>query len=375
MKQFPYIEDYLEYLAGFDYGSGSKIFAVPQTNSRISLARYDVNIVDSMSSHTVWGGGLTDRQAELCVKLILKYRRQFANQGIDVTPAENPQYRIPPRSIDRTRRVWLEDNLVCVRFPYDRQLIDQVQEYKKTSQGSMVWKADEKLWTFGLTESNINWLVVWGEIHQFNIAQEVRELYNKIIAVEQIEFKIELTNSPNGLVITNAPNSMLEYIDQHLGGIHEDNLLKLIDYAGVLGYEVNDNIPRPALLDLFGTKRNLHIPPGIEGSLNVVFEYARLTDRYPVCIYDPSLRGVDLSQFSEDEIVRFDASGKTKSCDYNYHSVKVIYANKIPAHWDYDIPLLVSTVEMLYGGKRMEWLNRAEKIVYYCEHLLRENTQ
>jgi hypothetical protein len=254
-------------------------------------------------------------------------------------------------------------------------LIDQVQEYKKTSQGSMSWHSEDKVWAFGLTESNINWLVAWGEIHQFEIDQEVRNLYNKIIAVEQTEFKIKLINGPNGLTITNAPSSMLEYINTKLGGITADNLIKLIDYASVLGYEVDDSIPRIALLDLFGIKRNLHVPPGIPNSLDTVFEYANLTNRYPVCIYDPSLRGVDLSQFTEDEIVRFDVSGKTKTNDYNYYGIKVIYANKIPAHWDYDIPLLVSTVEMLYGGKRMEWLNRAEKVVYYCEHLLRENTQ
>jgi hypothetical protein len=82
---------------------------------------------------------------------------------------------------------------------------------------------------------------------------------------------------------------------------------------------------------------------------------------------------IDLSRFAEDEIVRFNYSGKTKTCDYNINYVKVVYANKIPSTWNYSIPLLVSTVEMMYGGKRMEWINQAEKIAYCTNTKLREN--
>jgi hypothetical protein len=49
-----------------------------------------------------------------------------------------------------------------------------------------------------------------------------------------------------------------------------------------------------------------------------------------------------------------------------------VYAHKIPATWKYSIPLLISTVEMMYGGKRMEWLNQAEKIAYCTNTKLRE---
>ena len=81
---------------------------------------------------------------------------------------------------------------------------------------------------------------------------------------------------------------------------------------------------------------------------------------------------MDLSRFSESEIVRFNHSGKTKTCDYNIDCVKVVYANKIPTTWEYPVPLLISTAEMMFGGKRMEWINKAEKIVYYTNTKLRE---
>jgi hypothetical protein len=372
MLTYQYVEDYLELLGGYDVTSTAALLY--PSNKLISLARYDIAIVDSMSSHTIFGGALTDRQAELCIKIILKYRRQFAKAGIDVTPVENPVFRIAPRKLDRSRRIWLDDQKIGLRFPYDRGLIDTVQEYKKTSQGSAVWDSEEKVWWLGLTEANVNWVVAWGEAYHFEIDSLVRDLFGKILDCEQTAYEIKLVRTADGYTITNAAPSLIEYIETKLGGFGPENAVKLIDYASVLSYTYDDNLTRPALLDLFKHQRNVHVVPDAEHvNLDLIFQYAELTNRYPVCIYDPGMKGVDLSRFKEQDIVRFNTSGKTKTCDYNIHDVKVVYANKIPATWDHDIPLLVSTQELMFGGKRMEWLSRAEKIIYYCNTLLREN--
>jgi len=371
MLSYQHVEDYLEVLGGYDISTTYSTMVFPG-NKQISLARYDIAIVDSMSAHTVFGGVLTDRQAELCIRLILKYRRQFAKIGVDVTPIENPIFRQPPRKLDRTRRIWLDNQKVGLRFPYDRSLIDSLQEYKKTSQGSAVWDNDEKIWWLGLTEANINWVVTWGEAYNFEIDPLVRDLFNKILACEQTPYEIKLVRTISGYTITHAAPSLIEYINNNLGGFGLTNGVKLIDYSGVLGYTYDEDLVHPALLDVFKDQRNVHVVPN-EDNLNLIFQYAELTNRYPVCIYDPGLKGVDLSRFDEQDIVRFNTSGKTKTSDYNIHDVKVVYANKIPATWDYAVPLLVSTQELMFGGKRMEWLNRAEKIIYYCNTLLREN--
>jgi hypothetical protein len=266
----------------------------------------------------------------------------------------------------------LDDQRIGLRFPYDRALIDNVQEYKKDSQGSAQWDNDEKVWWFGLTEANVNWAVAWGETYNFEIDPLVRDLFDKILACEHTTYEIKLIKTADGYTITNAADSLIEYVDNELGGFGSENLVKLIDYSGVLGYTYDENLVRPALLNIFQAQRNAHVQPG-DSNLDLIFAYAELTNRYPVCIYDPGLKGVDLSRFDESEIVRFNTSGKTKTCEYNIHNVKVVYANKIPATWDHDIPLLVSTQELMYGGKRMEWLQRAEKVIYYCNTLIREN--
>jgi hypothetical protein len=82
---------------------------------------------------------------------------------------------------------------------------------------------------------------------------------------------------------------------------------------------------------------------------------------------------LDLSRFEERDIVRFDGNGKTSTSEYDPYGVKVVYAQKIPTTWDFPVPLMVTTFEMMFGGKRMSWTTRAEKIIYYSTTQLREN--
>lgn len=372
MLTFSHVEDYIEILAGYDPGS-TVLFNTGKYT--FSLARYDVKIVESMANATVWGSmPLTDRQGELALKLVEKYRRQYANQGIDIAPIiENPQWRMPLRKVDRTQRIWLEDGEIRIKFPYNQNWIDDIRKFKEISQGHAEWRHDNKYWSLGLTEYNVNWVVAWGEMWKIDIDPAVRELYNQILDAESCTYEIKLTQTDSGFTISNAAESLVDYVNEHLGGFGLDNVTRLVDAAGVLGYTIDKGIKYQELLDLFGPERIVHVPSTKPGSLELVFDYAELTGRWPVCIYNPgTTQTVDLSRFDESEIVRFDPTGRTRTADYNYHTLKVVYANKIPKGWNYPIPLLVSTVEMMYGGTRLEWVNAAEKIIHYSYVPLRE---
>ena len=373
MKKYTYVEDYLEIIAGYDPGN---MFL--SSNVTINLARYDVNVISSMAAHTVTGGALTDRQAELAAKIVAKYQRQLALQNVDVEPVlTNPQYRFPIRTINRSKELWVENERMFLRFPYNNKMINELQEYKKTSQGLMSFDHNAKIWEMAITESNVNWACYWAKINGFEIDTAVQQLFDKIIEVEQTPYKIELTVIDGIVTITNAESSLIDYVTTKLGGFGIDNLPRLIDNAAVLGYTVDSTISRPELFDAF-SQRTTYLTPSVDSFyVDMILEYAELANRYPVCIYDPTaiLKDYDFGKFASDEVVKFDHSGKTKTCDYNIHNVKLVYARKIPKTWDYQVPLLVSTVEMLYGGKRMEWLQQAEKVIFYCNTRLRDNTQ
>ena len=372
LTSYKHIEDYLEILAGYD--PTNFLMPAPAT---FSLARYDTNIVYSMAGSTSCGLALTDKQGELAIRLVLKYRKQFAAQGIDITPAETPVWRKPLRTIDRTKSVSLEDDQIIVRFPYDTELIAQVKSYIQSSMGSVKWNKDDKTWMLGLTEGNVNWAVAWGESFGFNISTEVRELYDQIIESEQTLYEIKLITTDDGYAITNAAAGMIEYIETKLGGFSKDNIVALVDNAGVLGYTVSAaileevNKQYDSALEKIGTKHAVHISPDPE-TLDWIFEYAELTNRYPICIYNPAVADLDLSRFKEEDIVRFDRNGKTKTRDYDPYNVKVVYAQKIPTTWDFPVPLLISTFEMMFGGRKMDWAQRADRIIYYTESKLRK---
>lgn len=374
MLTYPYVEDYLELLAGYEPGTSNGLL-YPTNTDRISLARYDTTIVDSMSAHTIFGGALTDRQADLAVKLVLKYRRQFAKINIDVTPAEQPQFRMPPRKIDRTRAIWLADDKIAIKFPFDNQLIESIKEFRNSSHGSALWNKDQKEWHLGLTEFNVNWAVAWGEAYQFSIDNQIRSMFEDIIKSEQQEYKIQLVKQDTGYVITNAAPSMISYIEEHLGGFGLDNVINLVDFAGTLGYEVSPDVLNecPDSMRYISTQHSIHLQPS-EENLDMIFDYAKATNRYPICIYNPTLIDIDLSRFDESDIVRFDQNGKTKTSDYDPHNVKIVYAYKIPKTWDFPVPLLVTTFEMMFGGRKMDWTQRAERIIYYSNSQLKDKS-
>jgi hypothetical protein len=326
-----------------------------------------------MSSTTVFGTALTDKQAELAVKLILKYRRQFAKMGIDVAPVETPVFRLAPRKMDRTKAVWLDDDHIVVKFPYDNDLIKELQNFREESQGRAWYDRDKKLWNLAITEYNVNWILPWANGYGFDVDHHVREIFYQVLECEQQPFEIKLVQQADGYAITNAANSLIEYINTHAGGFGLDNLVKLIDYAGLCGYIIDDAVKVPSLaLRYIGGKHAIHLEPS-EDNLNMIFDYAEITDRYPICIYNPTLFDLDLSRFEERDIVRFDRNGKTSTSEYDPYGVKVVYAQKIPTTWDFPVPLMVTTFEMMFGGKRMSWTTRAEKIIYYSTTQLREN--
>ena len=370
MLKYPYVEDYLEYLAGYEVG----ITALIMPNmTKISLARYDIQIINSMANATAFGMALTERQAELAVKLVLKYRRQFAKLGIDVGPIEDPQYRIPPRKMDRTKSIWTADGKIQVKFPYDNVLIKDLQTFRETSQGSAHYDRNSKIWYLALTEYNVNWIVPWGNTNGFEVDNSVREIFYQILECEEQPFEIKLVQQVSGYTITNAADSLIEYIKEQAGGFSLDNLVKLIDHAGLCGYAIDDSVKVSSLaLRYIGGKHAIHLEPS-EDNLQMIFDYAEITNRYPICIYNPTLIDIDLSRFKESDIVRFDRNGKTATSEYDPYGVKVVYAGKIPSTWDFPVPLMVTTFEMMFGGKRMSWTNRAEKIIYYSTTQLREN--
>lgn len=376
----PHVEDYIEIIAGYRSPNGKdnhSIFTVG--TPLISLARYDMKVVPSLAEQTIGGKGYTDKQAKLATELIIKYERQLAKHDIDISPVRTPEYRIPLRDIDRSTRVWIEDDLIKFKFPYNVAQIEQVREAAKDSKGSIRFNRVTKLQEAALTEWNLNWVYAFAKQHNFEIDKSVTDLMDMVIDVEQVPYAIELRYKNDVLSIVNAPNSLVEYIDTQLGGLTTDNLFKLIDLAPILGYTVAEDIARTVATE-FGTRfwslcsnRQLKVDPITSHDLiKEIAAYARATDRFPIFVYEPDLSDRLKTEFNKYFPGQIEVLNKQETFNPN---TKIVYTTKIPRKPVNYIPLMVSSAGMLYGGDRQMWIQTAEKVVYFTKEVYNKNTK
>lgn len=366
MIKFKYVEEYLETIAGHrDPVSGKPISTWIFTfDPIISLARYDVKVLESMAQTVGQQQPLTERQGELLVKIVLKYERQLAGKSIDISPVRNPVWRIPLRQMDYSRSIAIENDIIVVRFPFNAEMIDSIRDFGKSSQGKVVWNRSQKIWELGLTEYNLSWIVAWGQLHNFEIDPAITDLMNRITETESTKYSIELCLDEHGLNITNATDSLREYIVEKVGGFDESNLLKLVDMSSVLGYTVKDDIAQ-ALIAEYGPRfynllanREIKINPNklmTSDDFESILSYAETVGRGPVVIYEPDLSGRMLTKLKD----RFGDNTDEWSGRF-IHTVKPIKELK-------NIALIISSAGMVFGGDKQVMLQRAEKVVYCAQ--------
>ena len=211
MRKFSSVEDYIEIINGDRDAVTGRLYGLFDSRPPIvSLARYDVQILDSMSQTTQSGRSLTDKQAELAVKIVLKYRKQLERQEIDVSPVENPKFRLGIRQIDRRRLLYIEDNSIDLKFPYDTTLINDLRDLAKISQGSWRFDAGNRSWNLALTETNVVAANGFAQNHQFEIAPEFGRFVAAVEACEQQPYEIKLLEQDGQLTVTNAARSLLD---------------------------------------------------------------------------------------------------------------------------------------------------------------------
>ena len=375
MRKFLHVEDYLEIINGDKDPATNQYYGIfGRIDPVISLARYDVRVINSMATGVRSGIALTDRQAELACKLILKYQRQLANLGIDVGPVESPQYRMQLRSIDRRRLMWIEQDHIVLQFSFEPKIVDLVRDLCKESKGSWRFENDnKKQWHIALTEPNFITVLQLARENNFEIDARTLEIEQKIQQVQPYGIELDMVDEKLGLV--NAPNSLLEFVQEKAGDITIDNLIKIVDLAAICYFAISPTvedlfISRYKSTRLYNLLRHNHTRynPDIEKEvLDQLFVYAEVSNRFPIHVYEPDLSNrlrdkFVLGYFNEEDVLfaprdnePIDTTGK-----------KVVYFTKYRSHWPQDIPLLVTSAGMMHGAEKTLLLQRAEKVVFFA---------
>ena len=213
----------------------------------IKLARYDVNFVNNVSSYIHRGLGMTSRQRELAVKLTAKYRKQFRNIGVDVTLiTKTPEFRTNIRTVDRSKRFDCDDNLVYLYFPYNQDMIKEVNTMLRENvlihNTDSNWDQEEKRWQINNTEGNFITLYNWAKENTFDFSNPSIEYFNKLdkIIQNKTDYEIRATiKDENSLQIHNAPKELEEYWNEH---IKQKTLIEQIKSCGLLAIDLDNSV-------------------------------------------------------------------------------------------------------------------------------------
>ena len=376
MKTYTHVEDYLEVIAGKrDLVAGTAKgpgWLGYDFSPIVNLARYDVTFLDSITDQTMQGNAMTDKQAELAIKLLLKYTRQLNAKGVSVEPLSTPSYRKSLRVVDRSKRLWMDTETMYLKFPYNQNMITQLRELLTTRQGKAKFDKEAKIWQIAISEYNVNFLMTWAKSHGFEIDPELEKVMDEILEIEKQEFRIELILDNGQLRICNAPTSMLEYLEQR--GLTQDMqyLVELADLSSVLGYSIHQDV-----LDLLdrkvGSDLGVFFPTqsyelkGDHNTLARVINYARVAKRLPVVVFDPN---PDSSLPYYEKILGQDNITVVK---HKIHdsleqlNTDILFSYKAVNYKH--IPLLISHVGLLVGGEKQIMIQNSEKIIYFNHKL------
>jgi len=371
--KFNDIESYVEFLAGYRNLSGNVNYWAQDVT--INLASYDVKFMSNVAEQSLAGIGMTDKQQALALKLIKQYEKQMRKHGIE--QPDQIIFRYPARDVNRNSEVKIADGKIHFSFPFSDELIAQIKAFAKDSQGHVIWDHTIRQWTFALTEYNLSWVVGQAKARNISVSADVQELFDLILEAEKTPYDIKLTIKEGGVAfIENAPASMVDYLNEANAF---DDIYKLVDYAGVLSYTVDKSIAdvisatHSELFLKLCLGKIIDCKPAEHGfGLPEIFSWAKETNRYPICVFNPNILTPDLSVFKEyftDEEIKI-ITLKTPEAEEKLDSrVKLVYTNKVLPNWEGRMPLLISYVNLMHGATKRDFMNTAEKLVYYCEAL------
>ena len=326
-----------------------------------------------MSTATQNGRALTDRQAELAVKIILKYQKQLEKLSISVAPVHTPKFRLGLREIDRRRLLYIEDGYAILKFPYETKLIDGIRDLSKLSQGLWRFDTTNKSWKIALTETNVVAAYGFAKNNEFEIDDSLNFYVDKILECESNPYEIKLVYNNNQLCIQNAPATLVEAID-NLCGFDETNIELLVDNASVYGYTIDKTVEEmivakhsPRVFNLMASNESKFSPGPNDTVLKDIIEYANATNRYPIYIFEPDLSNQLADNFvnryfTPDEVI---TTRDLKNIT-DIENKKVIHFNKYHSSWSHAIPLLISSQGMMHGGEKTILLQRSKKVVYFA---------
>ena len=152
---------------------------------RVSLNKWDSQLIYSFADQIGRGNGFTEKQSTLALKILKRHSADISAQvriNIDQF-LENPTYKYPFRQINITKKIDIVSDshwgrVAKVQFPYNEEYVNQIRK-SRDELNHAVWDKDEKSWIFSVTEANIQFLMNLAEKENFQVDEEFKKYANQ----------------------------------------------------------------------------------------------------------------------------------------------------------------------------------------------------
>jgi len=202
-----YVEDIIMDLAGLDRTLG--IFSVKKP---FEVSPYDFTYIVSFANSLIERRPLTEPQRKLALKVLSKHKSNLANSyNLDVDAFfSNPLWRNAVRVIDKTKKIYIKEDKIHLKSPYDQEVVDKIKLLGRSRTHFDLYSYDgtNKEYIFSMVEKNIKFLA--SNFNEFEKDPLILDLYEQI---KQIEIQPEkyvpmLCLENNQFVYKNAHPSM-----------------------------------------------------------------------------------------------------------------------------------------------------------------------
>ncbi len=146
--------------------------------NQVRVSDYDKKIADSLGWQCIDNKAFTQKQSEIAVRLLKKYRKQFLLLGKSEIELilENPVFRNSIRIIDLSKSITLDkkDLKFRIKFPFNQELVTKIRQFgTKNNLSKPFWDPDAKTWTLDLNETSLDFIAMDLLPMDFEISEEI----------------------------------------------------------------------------------------------------------------------------------------------------------------------------------------------------------
>jgi len=262
-----------------------KLTNLKKDSSNFELRAGDAVLLNSIARQVARGVALTDRQYELVKSKLVEYRSQFEKNNMNHLDQALETLAYPLRSIDRSKRIYVEDNWLVVKFPFNKKAISQLVSVSNSFRQFYTHEKNSNEHKFKLYEPVINEIVELFKDKHFVIDPELIEINDQIESIKSKKLEFVPYVTDQGLV--NVAESASQLANQELGEFNEESAIKYWDRAARYGYRKTDRVfsNHDQLTNLIANRQSIreYVDPKVYNLENIVTAIREL-DRFPLLV-------------------------------------------------------------------------------------------